>query len=87
MAANIFHDFGNSPFAGHKRAVKINLVQFLQDIYSYQHLTPLGDEVLNETFSCRYSAFGLARISLPVDRIINACGYKLAAEISERWDS
>ncbi len=85
VADNIFQDFAHSTFAGYKRAVKINLVQYLADLYAYKHKNSLGDEVLNETFPCRYSSFGMSMISYPVERIKNACAYKLAGEIIDHW--
>jgi hypothetical protein len=85
IAENIFQDFGNSLFADYKRATKVNLKQYLNDLYAYKHLDETGAEVLQEVFSCRYSSFGLYTIRFPAVRVKNACAFKLAADIIHQW--
>jgi hypothetical protein len=85
LAENVFQDFGNSIFASFKRTTKVNLKQYLNDLYGFTHLDADGKEVLQETFSCRYSAFGLSLIRFPALRIKHACAFKLAADVIAQW--
>ncbi|MBI5403681.1 MAG: hypothetical protein HY959_09790 [Ignavibacteriae bacterium] len=75
IADTIFQDFSNSDFANYKRGVRVNLVQYKQRLY------PDDVTVTENTFSRKYSTLGQATISLPVDRIILSCAYKLCEEI------
>lgn len=75
IADSIFQDFSNSDFANYKRGVRINLLQYKQRFYPENLISS------DETFSCKYSSFGQASISIPVDRIILSCSYKLCEDI------
>lgn len=75
IADTIFQDFSNSDFANYKRGVRVNLVQYKQRLY------PDDNTVTENTFSRKYSTLGQATISIPVDRIILACAYKLCEDI------
>lgn len=75
IADTIFQDFSNSDFANYKRGVRVNLVQYKQRLY------PDDVTVTENTFSRKYSTLGQSTISLPVDRIILSCAYKLCEEI------
>ncbi|MEK7813644.1 MAG: tubulin-like doman-containing protein, partial [Candidatus Desantisbacteria bacterium] len=85
LSDNIFIDFSMSDFAAFKRGVRINLAQYLQDMFAYVHYTPDGREIMTESFPCRYFSFGLSAISFPLDRVKNACAYKLALDIANHW--
>jgi hypothetical protein len=75
IANTIFQDFSNSDFANYKRGVRVNLVQYKQRLW------PDDNTVTENTFSRKYSTLGQATISIPVDRIILACSYKLCEDI------
>ncbi|HQY53276.1 MAG TPA: tubulin-like doman-containing protein [Ignavibacteria bacterium] len=75
LADTIFQDFSNSDFANYKRGVRVNLVQYKQRLW------PDDNSVTDNTYSRKYSALGQATISIPVDRIIISCAYKLCEEI------
>jgi hypothetical protein len=75
IADTIFQDFSNSDFANYKRGVRVNLVQYKQRLY------PDDNTVTENTFSRKYSTLGQATISIPIDRIILACAYKLCEDI------
>ena len=75
IADTIFQDFSNSDFANYKRGVRVNLVQYKQRLW------PDDNTVTENTFSRKYSTLGQATISIPVDRIILACSYKLCEDI------
>ncbi|MFZ1322299.1 MAG: tubulin-like doman-containing protein, partial [Ignavibacteria bacterium] len=75
LADTIFQDFSNSDFANYKRGVRVNLVQYKQRLW------PDDNSVTDNTNSRKYSALGQATISIPVDRIIISCAYKLCEEI------
>lgn len=75
ISDTIFQDFSNSDFANYKRGVRVNLVQYKQRLY------PDDNTVTENTFSRKYSTLGQATISIPVDRIILSCAYKLCEDI------
>jgi hypothetical protein len=79
LSDSIFQDFSNSDFANYKRSVRINLVQYKQRIW------PDDDTVSENTFSRKYSTFGQTKISVPVDRIILSCSYKLSEDIVDYY--
>src|ERR1017187_6454950 len=71
VANNIFQDFGSSDFASHKRGVRVNLDAFLNNFYASEILDPQdpNKSLLTEAFTTRHSAFGMASIQYPADRI------------------
>lgn len=75
IADTIFQDFSNSDFANYKRGVRVNLVQYKQRLF------PDDNTVTENTFSRKYSTLGQSTISIPIDRIILACAYKLCEDI------
>ncbi|HMS66431.1 MAG TPA: tubulin-like doman-containing protein, partial [Ignavibacteria bacterium] len=75
LADTIFNDFSNSDFANYKRGVRVNLVQYKQRLW------PDDNSVTDNTYSRKYSSLGQATISIPVDRIIISCAYKLCEEM------
>ncbi len=79
IADTIFQDFSNSDFANYKRGVRVNLVQYKQRLW------PDDNTVTENTFSRKYSTLGQATISIPIDRIILACSYKLCEDIIDYY--
>ncbi|MEO8666235.1 MAG: tubulin-like doman-containing protein [Ignavibacteria bacterium] len=75
LSDTIFQDFSNSDFANYKRGVRVNLVQYKQRLW------PDDNSVTDNTYSRKYSTLGQATISIPVDRIIISCAYKLCEDI------
>jgi hypothetical protein len=87
VAENIFKDFTQSDFAGYKRGVRVNLDQFLVDLFAFRHLNENRESIIDQKFITRYSSFGMASITVPADRIEHACAYKLAADVVDHWGS
>ena len=79
IADTIFQDFSNSDFANYKRGVRVNLVQYKQRLW------PDDNTVTENTFSRKYSTLGQATISIPIDRIMLACSYKLCEDIIDYY--
>lgn len=79
LADTIFQDFSNSDFANYKRGVRVNLVQYKQRLW------PDDNSLAENTFSRKYSTLGQSTISIPVDRIVLACSYKLCEEIIDYY--
>jgi len=86
-ADNLFKDFTQSDFAGYKRGVRINLDQYLVDLFAFRHLNENRDSIIDQKFITRFSSFGMAAITVPADRIEMACAYKLAADVVDHWGS
>lgn len=87
IAENIFKDFTQGDFAGYKRGVRINLDQYLVDLYAFHHLNENRESIIDQKFITRFSSFGMASITVPADRIEQACAYKLAATVVDHWGS
>lgn len=87
VAENIFKDFTQSDFAGYKRGVRVNLDQYMVDLFAFRHLNENRDSIIDQRFITRYGSFGMASIIVPADRIEQACAYKLAADVVDHWGS
>jgi hypothetical protein len=87
VAENIFKDFTQSDFAGYKRGVRVNLDQYLVDLFAFRHLNESRESIIDQKFITRFSSFGMASITVPADRIEQACAYKLAADVVDHWGS
>ncbi len=79
LADSIFKDFSHGEFADHKRSARINVRQYMNKTYDYEHPR------FKQKFIQRYQSLGLASISVPHGRIITACAYKLAGEVIDLW--
>ncbi|HXU38179.1 MAG TPA: tubulin-like doman-containing protein, partial [Blastocatellia bacterium] len=87
LAESIFKDFTQGEFAGYKRGVRLNLDQHLVDLFAFHHLNENRESIIDQKFITRYSSFGMASITVPSDRIEQACAYKLAADVVDHWGS
>ena len=87
VAENIFKDFTQGDFAGYKRGVRVNLDQYLVDLFAFHHLNENRESIIDQKFITRFSSFGMASIKVPADQIEQACAYKLAAEVVDHWGS
>lgn len=85
IAESIFKDFTQGSFAAYKRGVRVNLDQYLYDKFAFRHLNERGESIIEQKFITRYSSFGMASITVPADRIEQACAYKLASEVVDQW--
>ena len=85
VAENIFKDFTQGAFAGYKRGVRVNLDQYLVDLFAFRHLNERSEPIIDQKFITRFSSFGMASIKVPADQIEQACAYKLAAEVVDHW--
>jgi len=93
-AEYLFQDFSVSSFAGMKRAIRVNLVNFNLNVYTHNFLNEaLSKEsssgrksVVGDTFPTRFGSFGLASIAFPTDRVHSACACRLARGILEFWE-
>jgi hypothetical protein len=87
IAENIFKDFAQGDFSAYKRGVRVNLDQYLVDKFAFRHLNERQESIIEQQFITRFSSFGMASITVPADRIEQACAYKLAAEVVDQWGS
>ncbi len=87
ISENIFKDFTRGDFAGYKRGVRVNLDQYMYDTYGFGHLNERAESILDQKFITRYGSFGMASITVPSDRIEQACAYRLAADVVDHWGS
>lgn len=79
LADAIFKDFSHGEFADHKRSARVNLRQYMNATYDYEHPT------FKQRFIRRYGSLGMSTIVVPHDRIITACSYHLATDILGLW--
>jgi hypothetical protein len=87
VAENIFKDFAQGDFSAYKRGVRVNLDQYLYDTFAFRHLNEQQQSIIEQKFITRFSSFGMASITVPADRIEQACAYKLASEVVDQWGS
>lgn len=80
VAESIFLDFEKTRFADRKRAIRINLAQYLRPTYYRVYETRDGKEVVHydTTYPARFSSFGLSQIYVNKMRIRNAAMYRLS---------
>ena len=79
ISDSIFHDFSNSDFANYKRGVRVNLTQYKQRFW------PEDNSVDNTLYCRKYSTIGQSTVSIPADRIILACTYKLSYDVIDYY--
>lgn len=92
LAENVFKDFSQGSFAQAKRSARVNVSAFIGSKAIYPPLraanmiqTEEDGQKFRQQFNRNYQSFGLASISVPHDRIITACGHKLAADLVLYW--
>jgi len=57
----------------------------LVDQFAFHHWNEHRESIIDQKFITRYSSFGMASITVPADRIEQACAYKLGAEVVDHW--
>jgi len=87
VAESIFMDFSpdTDMFASQKRSIRENLAPQLLNDLEYEYLDSKGSVVHTEILSYRFSTFGWSKIYVPMDRILNACTYKLGEDLVDFW--
>ena len=85
MADNIFANFSDPIFSGIKDGVRVNLEQYTSLQYNAEEQDSHGAKVYTARHTCQYYSFGIAKVGLSMDRIVNACSCKLAADIVDYW--
>ena len=95
IADVLFQDYSLGSFAGKKRATRVNLANFSQEVYSHNFLNEAlrnrsashQRHVVGDTFPTRFGSFGFSAIEFPADRVHSACGARLATEILHFWQN
>ena len=92
IAESLFHEFSLGGFADKKRSVRVNLVQFTQNAYlhsfwdGFDGMSGAAERTLvGDSYTLRFSSFGLSTIALPVDKIFSACACRVGREIIDQW--
>jgi len=87
VAESIFMDFSpdTDMFASQKRSIRENLAPQLLNDLEYEYLDSKGNVAHTEILSYRFSTFGWSKIYIPMDRILNACSYKLGEDLVDFW--
>ena len=92
-AETVFQDFSLGDFAGMKRAIRINLKNFIDNAYVHNHwdsssgIGIQGNQgaIRGDSYTTRFCSFGLAAIHFPSQRVHQACACRLARAILNRW--
>ena len=93
VAEIMFQDFSQGDFSGLKRAIRINLKNFIDNAYVH-NLWSTGDAVgiqqnneliTGDSYTTRFCSFGLAALNFPVEKVHRACACRLANTILEHW--
>jgi len=89
----IFQDFSQGEFSGLKRAIRVNLKNYIDDVYVHD-LWTTGDAVgintgrgniSGDSYTTRFCSFGLSAITFPVEKVRRACACRLANNILNYW--
>lgn len=81
IAENIFMEFSSEGIAALKRSMRSNLDDHLINPLEYDYTDSKRRLIHKDIFSCRFSAFGLSKIYVPVDYLVNRCTYKLSSDL------
>ena len=92
-AETVFQDFSLGDFAGMKRAIRINLKNFIDNAYVHNYWdssSGIGSQgnqgpIRGDCYTTRFCSFGLAAIQFPTRRVHQACACRLARAILHRW--
>ena len=84
LAHSLFIEFIPGQFSTAKRGRLANIFQHIASVED--DALDIGDAKLLQTFSRRYSSFGMSKIEIPLESIREACSCKLAAELIRYWD-
>lgn len=85
VAENIFLNFSSEEFSRRKDSVRSNLEEWLGHPLFYRYEEHGSEGGYTEILAQRYSAFGLSKLYVPVDRIRRACGYQLSLDLIGGW--
>lgn len=85
IAEDVFLKFSAEFFARRKDSLRSNLEQYLAQplVYRYDDYGKAGG--YTEVFAQRFSSLGFSKLTVPVDRIRRACGYKLSLDLVDAW--
>ncbi|QTA86533.1 tubulin-like doman-containing protein [Desulfonema magnum] len=89
----IFQDFSVGDFAGMKRAIRVNLKNFIDNAYVHNYWDAGGTvgvqggkgSVRGDSYTTRFCSFGLAAIYFPVEKLHRACACLLSKNILDLW--
>lgn len=89
----IFQDFSVGDFAGMKRAIRVNLKNFIDNAYVHNYWEAAGTvgvqggkgSVKGDSYTTRFCSFGLAAIYFPVEKLHRACACLLSKNILDLW--
>lgn len=85
LAENLFMNFASSNFSTRKRSTFSNLNHALTKDFEYEYFDNDGKIKSNDIFSFRYSTLGYSKIYYPMDRIRQACAYRLIEDLVAEW--
>ncbi|ETR64863.1 MAG: hypothetical protein OMM_15231, partial [Candidatus Magnetoglobus multicellularis str. Araruama] len=89
VAEVIFQEFTQGDFAGLKRAIRVNLKNFIDNACVHEFWKSSSqissDNLKGDTYTTRFCSFGLSAITFPVERVHRACACRLAKNILEHW--
>ncbi len=89
VAETVFQEFSLGEFAGTKRAIRVNLKNFIDNAYVHNYWdageTGTQGSVKGESYTTRFCSFGLGSIYFPTEKIHRACACCLARDILDTW--
>ncbi|HEX2209970.1 MAG TPA: tubulin-like doman-containing protein [Longimicrobium sp.] len=84
IAEALFLEGARDLFAIRKRSARSNLREYLANELEYDY-TDGASVLVRDVRSCRFSAFGLSKLSVPVERMREACACRLARDLVNAW--
>ncbi|MBI5844838.1 MAG: hypothetical protein HZB23_09250 [Deltaproteobacteria bacterium] len=80
--------FSQGAFSGKQRAIRVNLQNFVNDVFLHTVAGSDGSQVAvgeEESYSTRFCSFGMSSISFPTDRLHWAASCRMAQDILDIW--
>jgi hypothetical protein len=93
VAETVFQEFSLGEFAGFKRAIRVNLKNFIDNAYVHNYWeagTGVGIQagqgtIKGDSYTTRFCSLGLGVIAFPVEKVHRACACRLAQNILDLW--
>lgn len=85
IAESIFKDFTFGGFADEKRSSENNENRDLDTLYRPDPVKDAWGISIQSSFTRHFQSLGYASLGMPHDQLIEACAYRLAAQVVKSW--
>jgi len=93
VAETVFQEFSLGEFSGMKRAIRVNLKNFIDNAYVHNYweeessvsVQGVQGSIRGDSYTTRFCSFGLSSIYFPVEKVHRACACRVAKDILDLW--